>query len=51
MSFNRLIDKIIETQNPTVVGLDPKLEYVPGYLREKAVREYGANVRSATAAM
>lgn len=51
MSFNRLIDKIIETQNPTVVGLDPKLEYVPGYLREKAVKEHGANVRSAAAAI
>ena len=29
MSFDRLIEKIIETKNPTVVGLDPKLEYVP----------------------
>ena len=28
MSFDRLIEKIIELKNPTVVGLDPKLEYV-----------------------
>ena len=26
MSFDRLIRKIVETKNPTVVGLDPKLE-------------------------
>ena len=29
MSFDRLIERIIELKNPTVVGLDPKLEYVP----------------------
>ena len=29
MSFDRLIRKIVETKNPTVVGLDPKLEYIP----------------------
>ena len=31
MSFDRLIEKIIDLKNPTVVGLDPKLEYVPEY--------------------
>ncbi len=35
MSFDRLIKKIIETKNPTVVGLDPKLEYVPDFIKEK----------------
>ena len=29
MAFDRLIDKIAEMQNPTVAGLDPKLDYVP----------------------
>ena len=29
MSFDRLIKKIIETNNPTVVGLDPLIDYVP----------------------
>ena len=28
MSFERLQDKIREMKNPTVAGLDPKLEYV-----------------------
>ena len=32
MGFDRLIEKIKETGNPSVVGLDPKLEYVPEFL-------------------
>lgn len=32
MSFDRLIEKIIEMKNPTVVGLDPRPEYVPKYI-------------------
>ena len=35
MSFDRLIDKIIEMKNPTVVGLDPKLDYVPDYIKNR----------------
>ena len=27
MAFDRLIEKIAEMQNPTVAGLDPKLDY------------------------
>jgi len=32
MGFDRLIKKIKETKNPSVVGLDPKLDYIPEYL-------------------
>ena len=39
MSFDRLIAKIIETKNPTVVGLDPKLDYVPEYIKNKYFEE------------
>ena len=35
MSLDRLIEKIEQTQNPTVAGLDPKLDYVPEYIKEK----------------
>ncbi len=35
MSFDRLIEKIIEKKNPTVVGLDPKLEYVPDFIKRR----------------
>ena len=34
MGFDRLIEKIKETGNPSVVGLDPKLDYVPEFLRK-----------------
>ena len=33
MAMDRLLEKIVETQNPTVAGLDPKLAYIPEYLR------------------
>lgn len=51
MSFDRLIDKIIETQNPTVVGLDPKLEYIPEYIKEKCVAKHGVGFKAAAAAL
>ncbi len=39
--IDRLIDKIIEKQNPSVVGLDPRLEMVPQFMREEYFYEYG----------
>ena len=46
MSFDRLIEKIVKMQNPTVVGLDPKLEYVPEYIRKKAIAKYGKSFKA-----
>ncbi len=37
MSLDRLIKGIIEKNNPTVVGLDPKLSYLPEYLLKEAM--------------
>lgn len=51
MSFNRLISKIIELKNPTVAGLDPKLEYVPQYIREKYYEQYGKTLEAAAEAL
>lgn len=51
MSFDKLIAKIIETQNPTVVGLDPKLEYIPEYIKEKCAEKHGAGMKAAAAAL
>lgn len=51
MSFDRLIKKIIETKNPTVVGLDPKLDYVPEHIRKEAFKEKGADLKGAAAAL
>lgn len=40
MSMDKLIEKIVETQNPTVAGLDPKLDYVPQYIKEAFLGEF-----------
>lgn len=51
MSFDRLIKKITEMQNPTVAGLDPKLDYIPEYIRTAAYEKYGKNAAGAAAAL
>ncbi len=51
MSFNPLIEKIIEMKNPTVAGLDPKLDYVPQYIREKCFEQYGRTLEGAAEAL
>lgn len=51
MSFNRLIDKIVELKNPTVAGLDPKLEYVPQYIKNKYYEQYGKTLEAAAGAL
>jgi orotidine-5'-phosphate decarboxylase len=51
MAFDRLIEKIAELQNPTVIGLDPKLEYIPECDREKAFAEHGRNFTGAATAI
>ena len=51
MSFNPLIEKIIEMKNPTVAGLDPKLDYVPQFIREKCFEKYGRNLEGAAEAL
>lgn len=51
MFIDKLIDNIKEKNNPTVVGLDPKIEYVPSFIREKAFKEYGINLKGAAEAI
>ena len=41
MALDRLIEAIVEKQNPTVAGLDPKLDYIPAYIREASYEKYG----------
>ncbi|HAN44266.1 MAG TPA: orotidine-5'-phosphate decarboxylase [Ruminococcaceae bacterium] len=50
MSFDRLIEKIVETQNPTVAGLDPKLEFVPDFIKHKMFESYGNTLKAAAEA-
>lgn len=51
MSMDKLIEKIVKTKNPTVAGLDPKLEYIPEYIREKAFKKYGYHLKGAAKAL
>ncbi len=51
MSLDRLIEKIEQTQNPTVAGLDPKLDYVPEYIRKKCFEKYGETLKGAAKAL
>ena len=50
MAFDRLIEKIIEKQNPTVVGLDPKLAYIPEEIVKECFEKYGENAEGAAQA-
>ena len=50
MSFDRLITKIKETQNPTVLGLDPTLAYIPEEIKEEAYAAHGKTLWGAAEA-
>jgi len=41
IAIDILIDKIKQFDNPTVVGLDPKINYVPSFLLEEAYKDHG----------
>ncbi len=51
MSFDRLITKIKELNNPTVVGLDPRFEYVPKFIQDKFLLEDGESMKAAAKAI
>lgn len=51
MSFEVLQDKIRELKNPTVAGLDARVEYVPPYILEKYIAQYGETRKAAAEAI
>lgn len=51
MAFDRLIEKIVEMQNPTVAGLDPKLAFIPDFIKEEAYAKYGKTLEGAAEAL
>mgnify|MGYP000396970947 CR=1 FL=1 len=51
MIIDRLIEKIKETENPTVVGLDPKAEYVPEHIRKASYEQFGETFEGAADAI
>lgn len=51
MSMDLLITKIREKDNPSVAGLDPKLDYIPAYIREESVQKFGRTFAAAADAI
>lgn len=50
MIIDKLIEKIKSTNNPTVVGLDPRLSYIPGFIQKKCIEQYGKTPKAAAEA-
>ncbi len=46
-----LIKKIIEKNNPSVAGLDPKMDFIPEFIKEKAFEQYGKTLKGAAEAI
>ncbi|MBQ3094141.1 MAG: orotidine-5'-phosphate decarboxylase [Clostridia bacterium] len=51
MGMQRLVQAVKDKQNPTVAGLDPRLDYLPSFLKEAAYAEYGKTLEGAAAAV
>ena len=51
MSFDHLQEAIIAKKNPTVAGLDARIEYVPQYIRDAAYAQHGVGLQGACEAI
>ncbi len=51
MSLDALMAAIARTQNPTVAGLDPKLDFIPEYIKLKAYDKHGETLKGAAKAI
>ena len=51
MSFDVLQDKIKAKKNPTVAGLDARVEYVPPFILKKYIEKYGETLEAAARAV
>ncbi len=49
--IDRLIEGIIKTNAPIVVGLDPQLKFIPQSIQQKAFAEHGETLEGAAAAI
>ena len=49
---DRLANRIKELSNPTVVGLDPRIEKIPPFIKKAAIKQYGGeNLEAVSAAL
>ena len=39
--INKLVDKIVKTNAPVVVGLDPMMKFIPEHVQAAAFEQYG----------
>ncbi len=51
MSVQQLVENIKSKQNPTVAGLDARLEYIPSFITDACIAEHGETLQAAAAAM
>ena len=51
MSVQKLVECIRQKNNPTVAGLDARLEYIPGFIVTQCIERYGETLEAAAAAM
>lgn len=51
MSFEPLIQRIAQLENPTVAGLDPQLSYLPSFLWEECRQRDGDTLKAAGRAL
>lgn len=51
MSFDRLIEAIVDKKNPTVAGLDPNLDIIPKFIVEESICKFGKTLEAAADAI
>ena len=43
--------RLLKNRTPTIAGLDARVEYVPGHIREKYIAQYGESLQAAAEAI
>jgi orotidine-5'-phosphate decarboxylase len=51
MFVDVLIEKIKQKENPSIIGLDPKIEYVPEFIKEEMFEKHGKNMKGVSEAI
>ena len=49
--INKLVDKIVKTNAPVVVGLDPMMKFIPEHIQAAAFEQYGESLEGAAEAI
>lgn len=47
MIIDTLIEKIKKTENPTVVGLDPRYSFIPDFIKKESIEKFGKTPKAA----